>query len=170
MDGFAEGCIFGDMKLRTAFPVGSVLFRGGLAILAMLIMYRELGPVNNVETETINMLLYGIFLPAYLFTQTIFFALLLGTPIRAIQGVYDWWVKRPYAALLLLAAGIMCCVLSVQDDFAQQVPVAKDIGETFTEPDYRLLYTGWFTTVFALLHFYPESLARLWKGKGWLSW
>jgi hypothetical protein len=157
------------MKLRTEFSIGSILLRGGLTVLALLIIYFEYGPVRNVEVDMVNMLAYGLFLPAYLVFQTIVIALLAGTPIRAIQGVYNWWFRKPCIPLLLLVAGIVLCLLSDQDGFAEYIPVAKDSEETFKEPFYPFLYAGWFTTAFALLHFYPESLARFWK-KDTISW
>jgi hypothetical protein len=152
--------------LRNEFSVVSILRRTGVTVIVLSIIYIFLGPPSYVELEMINELFYLIVLPAVLISGTIFLSFLIGTPIRIIPSLFNWWYNRPYLVLIFLITGVIICLLSIQTHFMESRIIILNEGEEIEyTPNFKLLSIGWFITSFSLTHFYFESFVQFVKNK-----
>ena len=147
--------------MRTEFSSISILRRIVITIIALLIIYIFLGPPSYVDLEMINQMFYLIILPSIWISITIFLSFLIGTPIRAIPSLFNWWYNRPYIALACLIIGVLVCLLSKQAQFTEiRTILIGEVEEIERTPNVKILCIGWFITSFSLTHLYFESFGK----------
>ena len=131
-------------------------------------IYYNYGIPKDIETETINVILYIFIIPVILIGGTITICLLVGLPIRLIHKLYSWWLTNSYIAFIGLTVGLLIIIFS--SHFTQTIKVIENRVETMKEiPNETVLEVGWFVTAFFLLHIYPirfiENILTKFKSK-----
>lgn len=105
-----------------------------------------------------NMPLFLLIIPAILILSTIVVCFLIGLPIRMILSLREWWLSRPFIALVALLTGLAILTLAWNSNFIDTKIILVNEEEIIQEtPNIYLLAIGWFFTAFSLLHFYPKQ-------------
>jgi hypothetical protein len=139
-----------------------------LTFVVLFFAFDYFDPINalDVETDTINMLLFGIYVPIVFSIITIMICVVIGLPLRLIPSVRNWWLSKPLLPLVILALGILLLFLSINPNF--QITGIVDENGRMLVRHYSNVYislTGWFLTAFILLHLYPAVTVEYFAGR-----
>ena len=110
----------------------------------------------------VNEVFYLFIVPPILITVTILLSFLIGTPLRMIPKLYNWWYSQPYISMILFFVGIITCFLSMQ---FPQSHVINSEGKVEEGSNFEVLSIGWLTVSFSLIHFYYRSFIQFIRRK-----
>ncbi len=75
-----------------------------------------------------------------------------------ILSLREWWLSRPFIALVALLTGLAILTLAWNSNFIDTKIILVNEEEIIQEiPNIYLLATGWLFTAFSILHFYPKQ-------------
>jgi hypothetical protein len=121
------------------------------------------------EWDMINSIGFLIFQPlfgAILSGTTIAICLLIGLPIRLIQRIRQWWMRKLILQLLTLIAGFLLLGIAFLPGLSEtQTVLIDEVATEVKTPNTIVTLLGWFITAFSLLHFYPQALWHWLKEK-----
>jgi hypothetical protein len=151
------------MKKFVSFPV--ILFQLFITFITLFVIYLIFALLDMDEFDMITEGAFLIFQPILaiiLSTFTIVACIIVGLPIRLLPKVKMWWSRRPVIPAIALTVGIILLILSLNENFTEtRNTVIDGIEKEKQIPNYKLAFTGWFMTAFALLHFYPMTILEL---------
>lgn len=130
--------------------------------IALSVIYLLFVNVDLEKADFIYQLLFIVFKPVFLITacvSTVLICFVVGLPIRSIEKLNHWWIRKSMMQLSIFGLGCTLLILSGNSTFAEMVIIETDGVELVTSrPNFTLITSGWFLTAFSILHFYPHKL------------
>jgi hypothetical protein len=82
--------------------------------LLLVVAFFYFDPFNEFarETNTVNVLIAGVFQPFVFSGATIIVCFLLGLPLRLHSQLWNWWTTRSILHLLLIIIGLVLLIPS----------------------------------------------------------
>jgi hypothetical protein len=147
--------------------IASFILRLFISSIILFAAFWYFDPINALknETDSVNTLIYGIYVPGIFTGLTIIVCVIIGLPVRIVLKVNNWWYSNFGWQITILVISLVLLFLSVNMNFRQ-----KDFIEINgkTEVQYfsnlYLPLTGWFLLAFVILHMsIPDITGRLSK-------
>ncbi len=155
--------------MRKYINILTLFFQVLLTSVVLFVIYIVYALADVDEADMVNGIGFLLFQPLFGFiltSGTVVACLLVGLPIRLIERLKQWWYKKPAIPLLGIAIGLLLLLFAfnpawteVQQVIINGEPTQKQV------PNSAISITGWFITAFSLLHFYPTSVAYLFKSR-----
>jgi hypothetical protein len=141
--------------MKRTESVASFIVRLFLTFIILVAAFWYFDPINELdrEADSLNMLIYGIYLPIVFTGFTVAVCLVIGLPIRFIKKINNWWYSNFGWQIIILAIGLLLLFLSGNGNF-QEKEVININGETEVHyfSNIYLSLTGWLLLAFSILH------------------
>ena len=131
------------------------------ALVVLMIVYFLLAFFGMPEIDIPTLIGFVIFQPFLGFlisVITILLCLLIGLPLRKLNNLHEWLLKKNVLSILLAFLGFIFLVISFLPGISNfQIIDVNGMEVEKLMPNTYLLSTGWFLIAFGILHFYPHK-------------
>jgi len=126
----------------------TVIIRIILAFFILLILFYYFDPISvlSKEVETLNVVIFGIYIPLVFVSMTLVICIILAIPFWYISRLNKWWRERALLQVLLLIVGI--CLLSLPAFYGKSTLSDQSVKIQWNE---TMSLLGWSIVSFLVL-------------------